>query len=65
MAFSKRQDCDDLACFVIAADNTVSGVALIHGWTASGYDLRREFDDFWAWLKYVVDDIAGWVSVGE
>lgn len=65
IVFSKRQDCDDLACFVVAEDNTVNGVALIHGWTGSGYDLCREFNDFWAWLKYVVDDIADWVSAGE
>jgi hypothetical protein len=61
--FAKRQDCDDLACFVVAADNTAQGVALIHGWTGNGYEISKEFSDFWAWLKQVVDDIADWVSV--
>lgn len=65
IAFAKRQDCDDLACFVVADDNTVNGVALIRGWTGTGYDLCREFSDFWAWLKHVVDDIADWASAGE
>ncbi|MCK4145036.1 hypothetical protein HI806_14535 [Ralstonia solanacearum] len=65
LAFAKRQDCDDLACFVAAGNNTIQGIALIHGWTASGYDFYQEFDDFWAWLKHVVDDIAGWVNAGE
>lgn len=60
--YAKRQDCDDLACFVVSEDGTVQGVVLIHGWTGSGFELHQEFPDFWAWLKYVVDDIASWVS---
>nr|CCA88484.1 hypothetical protein RALSY_30225 [Ralstonia syzygii R24] len=48
-----------------AGNNTIQGIALIHGWTASGYDFYQEFDDFWAWLKHVVDDMAGWVNAGE
>lgn len=63
--FAKRQDCDDLACFIVAENNSVRGIALIHGWTGSGYDLCQEFADFWAWLKHVVDDIADWAHVGE
>ncbi|MCA8306858.1 hypothetical protein [Burkholderia seminalis] len=64
-AFAKRQDCDDLACFVVAADNSVKGIALIHGWTGSGYEVHREFVDFWEWMKRVIDDVAEWASVGE
>jgi hypothetical protein len=63
-AFAKRQDCDDLACFV-AEGSIVQGIALIHGWTGNGYEMCREFNDFWAWLKHVVDDIADWVVAGE
>ncbi|WP_367188819.1 hypothetical protein [Burkholderia sp. Ed8] len=65
LAFAKRQDCDDLACFVVAADDSVQSIALIHGWTGSGYELCQEFPDFWAWLKHIVDDIADWVNAGE
>lgn len=61
-AFAKRQDCDDLACFVIDEDGTTYALALIHGWTTSGYDYVKEFADFWDWLKYVVDDVSRWVE---
>jgi hypothetical protein len=64
-AFAKRQDCDDLACFVAIGSHSVQGIALIHGWTGNGYDLCQEFDDFWVWLKHVVDDIADWIVAGE
>lgn len=65
LVFAKRQDCDDLACFIVSENNTVQGVALIHGWTVKGYDFCQEFNDFWAWLKHVVDDIASWVNAEE
>lgn len=64
-AFAKRQDRDDLACFVVACNNATQGIALINGWTESGYDLCQEFDDFWDWLKYVVDDMAGWANAED
>ncbi|GBH23879.1 MULTISPECIES: hypothetical protein [Burkholderia] len=64
-AFAKRQDCDDLACFVVAADNAVKGIALIHGWTGNGYEVGREFVDFWEWMKHVIDDVAEWANVEE
>ena len=65
LAFAKRQDCDDLACFIVGDRGGIQGIALIHGWTPSGYDFDREFTDFWAWLKYVVDEIANWVTSAE
>jgi hypothetical protein len=65
LAFAKRQDCDDLACFVVGASGVVQGVALVHGWTANGFELCEEFPDFWAWMKHVMDDIAAWVTAGD
>jgi hypothetical protein len=65
LAYAKRQDCDDLACFVVASDDTVQGIVLIHGWTGAGFELCQEFPDFWSWLKHVVDDIGAWVSAGD
>lgn len=64
-AYAKRQDCDDLACFIVAVDGTVKGIVLIHGWTGDGFEFCHEFPDFWAWLKHVVDDIDNWVGAGE
>ncbi|MBN7129618.1 hypothetical protein G0D91_29360 [Burkholderia multivorans] len=64
-AFAKRQDCDDLACVIVSSDNTVTGVALIHGWTDAGYEVCCEFASFWEWLKHVIDDVSEWASSGE
>jgi hypothetical protein len=65
LAYAKRHDCDDLACFIVTEKDEVDGVALIHGWTGNGFELCEEFPDIWAWLKHVVDDIANWVNAGE
>lgn len=62
VVFARRQDCDDLACFIVSPDNSVKGVALIHGWTGAGFDLIQEFPDFWEWLRHVVKDVAEWVE---
>jgi hypothetical protein len=64
LAFARRQDCDDLACFVVD-NNIVNAIALIHGWTAEGYNLVREFSDFKDWLKYVIDDIYEWGNLSN
>lgn len=64
IAFAKRQDTDDLACFRVR-EREVLGVALIHGWTPEGYALVTQYDSFWTWLKAVVDDVAAWAESAE
>jgi len=59
VAFAKRQDRDDLACFSISS-GLVTGVVVIHGWTPEGYSVLATHQTFWIWLKSVVDDIAEW-----
>ena len=61
VAFAKRQDGDDLACFEVEKDRAVR-VVLVHGWTEAGYSIVSAFDNFWEWLKSVVDDIAAWAD---
>jgi hypothetical protein len=56
IAFARRQDNDDIACFGLEADGVVS-VVVVHGWTDSGYDIAARYATFWDWLKSVVDDI--------
>lgn len=58
VAFARRQDCDDIACFEIRGSRAVS-VVLIHGWTPEGYSVDAEYPTFREWLKAVVDDISG------
>ena len=60
-AFARRQDCDDIACFSRKADGS-TGVLVIHGWTANGYDVVASYGSIWAWLKSVVDEIAEWAE---
>jgi hypothetical protein len=61
IAFAKRQDCDDIACFEVG-DKSVSAVVVIHGWTEDGYAVIGSYKSFWEWLKSVIDDIAEWVE---
>jgi hypothetical protein len=63
-AFARRQDCDDLACFKVEA-GSVAGIVIVHGWTAVGYEVVIEYQNFWEWLKSVVDDIAEWSALGD
>lgn len=64
-AFAKRQDCDDISCFLFDNNNELNGIALIEGWTENGFELIKEFSSFWSWLKHVVDDMASWVGEVE
>jgi hypothetical protein len=59
VAFAKRQDNDDLACFRVQ-DGRVVDIAVIHGWTSEGYTVVAEHLTFWDFLKLVVDDLAEW-----
>src|SRR5262249_49790900 len=49
VAFARRHDNDDIACFRIKEGRI--DVALIHGWTESGYDLLATYDNYWDWVK--------------
>lgn len=60
VAFAKRQDNDEIACFIFDANRMLLGVDLIQGWTGEGYVVLRSFPNLWEWLKYVIDDIAIW-----
>ena len=57
VAFARRQDSDDIACFEVCGGSGVA-VVVINGWTANGYTILAKHRDFWSWLKSVVDDIA-------
>lgn len=63
-AFAKRQDSDDLACFELEGTK-VTAVIVIHGWTSNGYDAVAKYQNFWDWLKSVIDDIREWIELPE
>ena len=61
LAFARRQDCDDIACFKL--DEKPSDViVIIHGWVGDSYEIVEYHENIWAWMKAVVDDIAEWSS---
>lgn len=57
IAFARRQDCDDIACFDFSLGNSLK-VVLIEGWSAGAYSVITEYTTFWEWMKSVIDDIA-------
>lgn len=63
-AFARRQDCDDLAAFLVQ-DGRVKGVGVLHGWTANGYELVETYATLWDWLKRVICDVEEWVELGD
>jgi hypothetical protein len=57
VAFSRRQDTDDIACFRVV-DHVVVAIVMIHAWTPEGFQVVGTYGSFWEWIKQVVDDIA-------
>lgn len=64
IAFARRQDCDDIACFDFTAGNNLK-VVLIEGWSGGGnaYNVIGEYPTFWEWLKSAIDDVADWSAL--
>ncbi len=61
LAFARRQDCDDIACFELGTSET-DAVTMIQGWTSQGnsYEIVARYPTFWDWMKSVIDDISEW-----
>lgn len=52
--FARRDDCDDIACFEIGKENKV---LVIHDFSSSGYEQRKEYIDFWGWLDSAIKEM--------
>jgi hypothetical protein len=50
--FARRQDNDDLACWVIGSDTVV----VIHDFASPGWELRETFGSTDEWLRHDFDD---------
>ncbi|MBB5117432.1 hypothetical protein AF335_02685 [Streptomyces eurocidicus] len=50
--FARREDNDDVACWDLAG----GVVCVIHDFAAPGWENRREFADFYAWLRAALED---------
>lgn len=49
--FARRQDCDDIACI---CEN--ESIVVIHDFASEGWEKRKQFADFSAWLRVAIDD---------
>lgn len=54
LPFAKREDNDDIACFELG---TPSKVVIVHDFSSAGWERRQLFDDFYAWLRYAVEEM--------
>jgi hypothetical protein len=52
--FARRQDNDDLACIDPDAPERV---VIVHDFASEGGERRREFDSFWDWFRFAVEDM--------
>lgn len=70
LPFAHRQDCDDVAGFVVDAEQVRDEVIVVHltyrgGPEVPGYPSVQRFANFWEWLKSVIDDTAAWCDEQE
>ena len=67
LPFAVRQDCDDVAAFVVSGGKTTDTVIDVHltysrGAERKEFPSERRYKTFWAWLKSAVDDSADFAS---
>ncbi len=65
LLFAHRQDCDDVAGFVVEDGKIRDDVIVAHltyrgGPEVPGYPSVERFASFWEWLKSAIDDTAEW-----
>jgi len=52
--FAKRDDNDDIACFVIEFGDRVF---IVHDFASEGYEQRQEYDSFWSWFNGAISEM--------
>ena len=52
--FARRDDNDDIACFEVGKGEKVQ---IIHDFASEGYEQRKEYNDFWAWLEDAISEM--------
>lgn len=55
--FSRRGDCDDVACFEAGKGGQVF---VIHDFASAGYEQREQYESLWDWLKAVIGTMIEW-----
>lgn len=57
--FARRIDNDDIACW---HNNNSSKVIVIHDFASSGWENKKNFDDFWDWFRGAVEDMIEYIG---
>ena len=58
LPFARRQDNDDVACFVVdSSDYTRGHVLIIHDYASSGTEVHNSFPSFWDWFRMAINDM--------
>jgi hypothetical protein len=70
LPFARRQDCDDVAAFIVEAGTVTDDVVIVHltwrqGPEQPGYPSIHRCRDFWDWLETALADTREWASEDE
>jgi len=57
--FARRQDNDDIACWMKGAADRV---AIVHDFASPGYEQRAVFASTWEWFRAAIDDMIAFES---
>lgn len=58
LPFARRQDDDDIACFVVeSSDYTRGHVLIIHDYASSGTEVDNSFPSFWDWFRMAINEM--------
>lgn len=58
LPFARRQDNDDVACFVVeSADYPQGHVLVIHDYASSGYEVDHSHPSFWDWFRMAINEM--------
>ena len=63
--FARREDSDDVACFVCRDPEQEPGTIIVmHDFASPGYENVARIQTFWEWFKYAVDEMINWYEAG-
>ena len=58
LPFARRQDDDDVACFVVdSGDYARDQVLVIHDYTSSGAEVDNSLPSFWNWFHMAINEM--------
>ncbi|MBA3872017.1 MAG: hypothetical protein H0X30_22960 [Anaerolineae bacterium] len=58
LPFARRQDNDDVTCFVVdSGDYTRGQVLIIHDYASPGYEVDDSFPSFWDWFRMAINEM--------